>query len=338
MCLHCFKVTVNKIYFIEGAGIISRKMAAGVEWLLVFFSKSKLGKPLPGLHYLLTHVKTDSCKRIMGLHPDATAPIPDGIYPRSTHFETVKLRSHNPMGLACMREAGSVLGVVNLATLAVRASLNKAACIITTSADVGLARNILAGRPTVRGVDPKLRIKFAKDATELEQTIGIELSTHEKQLVNLEIFGRAPDFAYAPNQLTFSRFVTGAVTVRPEDDNDEDEDEDEDDDEDEMLMELARNASLAEEEAGRERALKRQRRQPIPCEFLLKTAEALDDDAPRDEFCCVCWVNRRTVLLIDATGHCNHKCLCDDCAKEIMASTKECPICRQPAVSLRRPI
>lgn len=48
-----------------------------------------------------------------------------------------------------------------------------------------------------------------------------------------------------------------------------------------------------------------------------------------DEQCCVCLDKPRTIRL-----PCGHACMCADCAKQVMASTAKCPICRASANSI----
>lgn len=101
----------------------------------------------------------------------------------------------------------------------------------------------------------------------------------------------------------------------------------------EFLLGVALTASLRQEQPRP----KRRKRDPLPCEALLGEPTPMPPNST-EEPCCVCMENKRTILLIDETGHCNHLCLCDACAKRIFETTRECPLCRQEAVSLRKPI
>ena len=48
-----------------------------------------------------------------------------------------------------------------------------------------------------------------------------------------------------------------------------------------------------------------------------------------EEKCCICLDKPRTIRL-----PCGHACMCEDCAREVMASTAKCPICRASARSI----
>jgi hypothetical protein len=39
--------------------------------------------------------------------------------------------------------------------------------------------------------------------------------------------------------------------------------------------------------------------------------------------CCVCMTEEKNWIFIP----CGHACVCKDCAKDIMGSTRECPLC-----------
>ena len=48
-----------------------------------------------------------------------------------------------------------------------------------------------------------------------------------------------------------------------------------------------------------------------------------------EEKCCICLDKPRTIRL-----PCGHACMCEDCAREVMASTAKCPICRASTRSI----
>ena len=48
--------------------------------------------------------------------------------------------------------------------------------------------------------------------------------------------------------------------------------------------------------------------------------------------CVVCLEEEKEVLLLP----CSHLCLCSACAQSIMASTKQCPVCRSAIATTHR--
>ena len=60
-------------------------------------------------------------------------------------------------------------------------------------------------------------------------------------------------------------------------------------------------------------------------------AETLHDDKNR-LLCVVCLEVEKSVLLLP----CSHLCMCGTCTESIMASTKQCPVCRAPIATTHR--
>ena len=60
-------------------------------------------------------------------------------------------------------------------------------------------------------------------------------------------------------------------------------------------------------------------------------AETLHDDKNR-LLCVVCMEVEKSVALLP----CSHLCLCGACTEIIMASTKQCPVCRAPVATTQR--
>jgi hypothetical protein len=51
-----------------------------------------------------------------------------------------------------------------------------------------------------------------------------------------------------------------------------------------------------------------------------------------DAECCVCMESAKSHVFIP----CGHVCVCQGCAEQVMASSKECPMCRQVSISFYR--
>jgi len=59
-------------------------------------------------------------------------------------------------------------------------------------------------------------------------------------------------------------------------------------------------------------------------EKVRQEVSALTPTEVGDSECCVCMEANKTHILIP----CAHLCVCENCAKTIMMTTKECPVCR----------
>lgn len=75
-----------------------------------------------------------------------------------------------------------------------------------------------------------------------------------------------------------------------------------------------------------------------PWDAIMKDTISIegDDKVPDEAICCVCAENYSTIQTVDIAGKCDHVVMCDACAKIIMDTTKKCPVCRAPAVTIRR--
>lgn len=59
--------------------------------------------------------------------------------------------------------------------------------------------------------------------------------------------------------------------------------------------------------------------------------EKVSGGGKKDESeCCVCLTNDKSWIFIP----CGHVCVCRDCAHDIMASSRECPLCRQKTTGI----